>query len=544
MGDPKAPDPAVALVEGAVLGVLQETWMRDWRNRMKIPGGIQLSRLGDQVGVKLESEIAFSAIVDTVEALENAGRAILYQTEEGRCARLRGAGEASTKPEGTQKGIRLEEYKKANEAWLYEKRTSATEGEKDGTKHWREWVLWVDSKVPGALLGRFLQLVPQERRREDWATAYLGERIRGGLVEEQVTTLLAKLRMQFKNHNRMREVACWYGKHIEDAQKSASRQNKAVRDILRAKKAIETFDVNFRLIYQAAVNTGALDDDWSQTGMTKKGQFLGLAGSFEFGFRPSNAFGTGKNGDMGHAWIYQDLKLVTRALDGNIVNLQMGRRAQGLLASKALPKPRVLLMEVTVPTSKTGRKIRNKYGVKIEETAYLARRTQLESWLLDFFLEWLIRNGPRDDTESVLTRRAFTGDGDSGRELILRQKEVLKVLREAAGSLGLPKHNFKAKSVRKGYATASRDARVDQYRKQALEAMVARGSNWVGGSTVPEEHYIYNYDKVGPFALMGTWEQASEFSIEQYLIRAPGLYDDQPWNAADSEGAIWCHFEP
>ena len=30
-----------------------------------------------------------------------------------------------------------------------------------------------------------------------------------------------------------------------------------------------------------------------------------------------------------------------------------------------------------------------------------------KSWLLDFFLEWLIRNGPRDDTESVLTRRAL-----------------------------------------------------------------------------------------------------------------------------------------
>ena len=35
-------------------------------------------------------------------------------------------------------------------------------------------------------------------------------------------------------------------------------------------------------------------------------------------------------------------------------------------------------MEVTVPTSKTGRARRNKYGVKIEETAYLSRRTELE----------------------------------------------------------------------------------------------------------------------------------------------------------------------
>ena len=169
----------------------------------------------------------------------------------------------------------------------------------------------------------------------------------------------------------------------------------------------------------------------------------------------------------------------------------------------------------------------------------MSRRTELERWLLDFFLEWLFQNGPRDDTESILTRRAFLGEGDSGGELILRQKEVLAILREAAGSLGLPKRNFKGKSVRKGYATASRDARVEQYRKQALEAMVARGSNWVVGSKVPEAHYIYNYDKVGPFALMGSWEQASEFSIEQYLIRAPGLYDDEQ----DTEGAIWCSFK-
>ncbi len=537
VGDPKAPDPAVTLVGQAVTAVLQEVWMQDWMDRVLIPGGLTLGRLGCLVGVKLGTEVAPSALMDVVELMENEGRTVLYQTEEGQHVRMRGA--SDTLPKGTQKGTRLEEYREENEKWLYEKRTGATEKDKDGTKHWREWVMWVDSKVPGALLGRFLQLVPQERRREDWAVAYLGERIRGGLVEEQVTSLLAKLRMQFKNHNRMREAECWYGKHIEDAQKSASRQNKEVRDILRAKKAMETFDVNFRIIHQAAVNTGALDDDWSQKGMTKKGQFLGLAGAFEFGFRPSNAFGTGKNGDMGHAWIYKDLKLVTRTVTGAILNLQGGRRAQELLATLALPKSRVLLMEVTVPTSKTGRARRNKYGVKIEETAYLARRTELESWLLDFFLEWLIQNGPRDDTESILTRRAFLGEGDSGSELILRQKEVLAILREAAGSLGLPKRNFKGKSVRKGYATASRDARVEQYRKQALEAMVARGSNWVVGSKVPEAHYIYNYDKVGPFALMGSWEQASEFSIEQYLIRAPGLYDDEQ----DTEGAIWCSFE-
>ena len=46
------------------------------------------------------------------------------------------------------------------------------------------------------------------------------------------------------------------------------------------------------------------------------------------------------------------------------------------------------------------------------------RRTEVESWLLDFFLEWLIQNGPRDDTESTLTRRAFLGKGDSGGKLI------------------------------------------------------------------------------------------------------------------------------
>ena len=48
----------------------------------------------------------------------------------------------------------------------------------------------------------------------------------------------------------------------------------------------------------------------------------------------------------------------------------------------------------------------------------MSRRTEVESWLLDFFLEWLIQNGPRDDTESILTRRAFLGEGDSGGKLI------------------------------------------------------------------------------------------------------------------------------
>ena len=82
---------------------------------METPGGVRLSRLGDRVGAKLGSEIAPSAIVDAVEAMEDAGQTTLYQTEEGRYVRLRGAGEALTKLEGTQKGIRLGEYKKANE---------------------------------------------------------------------------------------------------------------------------------------------------------------------------------------------------------------------------------------------------------------------------------------------------------------------------------------------------------------------------------------------------------------------------------------------
>jgi hypothetical protein len=123
----------------------------------------------------------------------------------------------------------------------------------------------------------------------------------------------------------------------------------------------------------------------------------------------------------------------------------------------------------------------------------------------DFFLEWLIQNGPRDDTESALTRRAFIGEGDSGGEPFLRQKEDLMVLREAAGSLGLRSAISKGNPYERGTpphrgtrgwnSTASRPSRP-----------WSRGGATGSWGRRSWGHYIYNYDKVGPFTLMGSWE--------------------------------------
>ena len=509
--------------------------MREWMDMVSTPTGLTIRQLGCQVGLQLRTEISEDAIGELADVLEEEGVVVLYQSEGGRYVRSKTERDTGS-AQPPQKGTRLGEYRIANEKWLYAKRSGASESAKDCSKQWKDWVTWVDAKIPGALLGRYLQLVPRGRKRDEWATAYLAERIRLGLVEEQVTALLSRLRSQFRNHNRMREVESWYGKSIEDAQKSAARENRQVRDILREKKAKEVYDVNFRIIHQAAVNTGALNDDWSEKGMTAKLGFLGLSGSFEFGFRPSNAVGTGKAGDMGHAWILSDCKLITRTTSGGIFNLHMGLVAQRSLATGQLPKGRVLQMEVGVPTSKTGRKARIRDGPKIQETATLGRRTELESWYLDFWLEFFIQNGPRAATEPILIRRAFTGPGDSGRELTLRSKELVETLRTAAGTLGLPRINFTGRSVRKGYAITARDQRVTLYRKLATDAMMTRGNNWAAGSTVPDKHYLYDYEKVGPFGLMANWQQAAEFSIEQYLIRAPGLYDEE---LDDMDDAIW-----
>jgi hypothetical protein len=117
----------------------------------------------------------------------------------------------------------------------------------------------------------------------------------------------------------------------------------------------------------------------------------------------------------------------------------------------------------------------------------------------------------------------------------LGQEEVVKIPWEAASTMGLPEGNFTARFVQKGYAIEGRAARVDKYRKEATEAMVARGSSWVAGTTVPDQHDTCNHDKIGPCRLMSFWGQAAKGNIEYHLIRGTGMHDDEEVD----DGAIW-----
>ena len=46
---------------------------------------------------------------------------------------------------------------------------------------------------------------------------------------------------------------------------------------------------------------------------------------------------------------------------------------------------------------------------------------------------------------------------------------------------------------------------------------------------------MHVYHQPGPFGLLESWEMAAEQSLEKYLIRAPGVYDDEEAEEGDWE---------
>ena len=515
MGDAGRPDPAEILVEGAVRTILVRKRMGD-----NIRAGKE--ELIAAVGQELGTEVAEEAIENAIGTWMGRGHLFKWASIQGSLYGWSTTGGATAGNE-----TELTRYRKVREDILYRQRTLYKENIKDGSGNWKDWVKWVDGKLPGVVLGRFLHVVAREKSKREWATNYVTHLIGEGKKEEQLESALKTLKSNFRNHDHAAEGRCWYGDNMDELQSAAGRKNKEVRTIQRKLREGEIYDVSFRIIYELSVDLGANTDDWSQKASNDKGVALGSFMMMEFGIRVSNATGRGNAADCGHAWQWQDFKIVTRLKNGDIWNLQGGLRLWEALSSGRLAKKKVEYVEVLVPTSKTSRRSRKKKGPSRPKTAFLGRRTVSESWLLDFMLEWMIRNRPETDDDLLLTRKALHGPGDSGRDVYLRNREIQDALRRTTGRLGLGTKHWTTRSFRKGYATEGTDATQEKLRREAMDIVIRRGQNWTDTSRVPEMHYMHVYHKPGPFGLLETWEEAANLSLDRYLMREPGVYDDE-----------------
>lgn len=227
----------------------------------------------------------------------------------------------------------------------------------------------------------------------------------------------------------------------------------------------------------------------------------------------------------GHGYIMEDIKVVVR-INETIENYHGGTKLYELLFVGTITKDMVLFLSLTINSQKTTRRQNLKKGPQLSKPAYIGRRTNLESWYLDFLLEWIIQNGPRTGKDHLCVRRAFTGPKDSGISRVIRSKDIVAELRTTATKLNLNPLHFSPKSLRKGYITDARNGYVDNIKETAAHLAVQRGSNWKEKSKVPMEVYMEEFDKPGPLAMVDSWEEALLISAEKYLIMDEGTYDE------------------
>ena len=233
VGKAGQPDPAEMLLEGAVRKVLVKKRMEN-----TIYAGKE--ELTAAVGQELGIEVAEEAVENAIGAWMERGHLFKWASVQGALYGWSTTGGATMGNE-----TELIRYRKVREDILYQQRTVYKENIKDGSGNWKEWVKWVDGKLPGVVLGRFLHVVARDKLRQEWAANYVTHLIGEGKKEEQLESVLKTLKSNFKNHDHFAEVKCWYGVNMEELQSAAGRKNKEIRVIQRKLREGEIYDVSF-----------------------------------------------------------------------------------------------------------------------------------------------------------------------------------------------------------------------------------------------------------------------------------------------------------
>ena len=141
-------------------------------------------------------------------------------------------------------------------------------------------------------------------------------------------------------------------------------------------------------------------------------------------------------------------------------------------------------VDMTYVTSKTSKKVKS----LVDNQKTIARRTEVESMVLDDLLSWFIHSQVQEEDE-LLTRYSSTGS----RKVVIR-KDVRTAIKQAVSGAGLPAKNFSTKSLRSGFGTHV------TANGMGADEMKARGG-WVKSSGVPESHYIRRMHSRGALAL-------------------------------------------
>lgn len=141
--------------------------------------------------------------------------------------------------------------------------------------------------------------------------------------------------------------------------------------------------------------------------------------------------------------------------------------------------------------------------------ATIGRRTELEIEFLELLLNFLRWNDHPNGALPLLWRRPTKGSTRAKFPVVTPVSDRLKRL---AKENGIATSHAAASSFRKGYASAMQRMNRTQRNQdeEQLKKTQNRGGNWVAGSEVTGQHYMYDEDDRGPLALVNTWKEALE----------------------------------
>ena len=150
-----------------------------------------------------------------------------------------------------------------------------------------------------------------------------------------------------------------------------------------------------------------------------------------------------------------------------------------------------------------------KVDTKAMLPATIGRRTELEIEFLELLLNFLRWNNHPNGDLPLLWRRATKG---SARPKLPVINPVSNRLKKLAVKNGIASSHAAASSFRKGYANAMRRMNRAQRTldEEQLKKTQNRGGNWLEGSSVTNQHYMYEDDDKGPLAMVSTWKEALE----------------------------------
>jgi hypothetical protein len=204
--------------------------------------------------------------------------------------------------------------------------------------------------------------------------------------------------------------------------------------------------------------------------------------------------------------------------------IQGGAAVTAFLQQQNVTSSNVLSVDLYFISSKTSKKV----TTIVKHPAHLARRSTIESMMLDDLVDWMRYSGVKSDDE-LLTPRYNT---QNRRKVVIR-KDIRTAIITAVQSMGLPRELFSNKSLRSGFSS-------HVIANGMGEAEMKRGGGWTENSTVPNNHYTHQMRDRGALALTTSGKGTQCLNVHDIKRMLPAAAEELDSGDANLGGTRSC----